>query len=272
MTSRSWAYTLNNYTEEDVEWVKRLECKRHRCGKEVGEEKGTPHLQGYIVFKNPTRLSALKKLHKRVHWEPGKSNEAALNYCAKGEIVVDIDNSTQGKRTDLEEAVVALKEGGLQKVAEDVPTAFVKYSKGLTLLKQQWEKGKVKDFPTEVIVFWGPPGCGKSRRCRELCPDLYSIPEPINGSVWFDGYEGEDTILLDDFYGWIKYHTMLQWLDRYPVQLPVKGAFVWRNWTKVLITSNMHPENWYNREECDALMRRITKIEELTGDPTSDGS
>lgn len=264
-TCKSWAYTLNNYTEEDVELMKRLECKRHRGGKEVGES-GTPHLQGTITFAKSYRLAALKKIHPKVHWEPCKSVEASLNYCAKGVVYVDTNNSQQGKRTDLEEAVIALKEGGLQKVAEDVPTAYVKFNRGLAALQQELLASKTKDFETTVTVFWGNPGCGKSSTCRAIDPDLYSVPEPINGTIWFDGYRGQKTILLDDFYGWIKYHTLLQWLDRYPLQIPVKGGFVWRQWTQVLITSNKPPDKWYNRDEIDALMRRITEVNNLSSD------
>ena len=53
-------------------------------------------------------------------------------------------------------------------------------------------------------------------------PNLYNVPEPNNGSLWFDGYRGQKTILLDDFYGWIKYHTLLQITDGYPYQAPTK--------------------------------------------------
>lgn len=270
--AKSWCYTLNNYSEEDVNFFKALECKRHRGGKEVAPNTGTPHLQGTITFAKATRLSALKKLNSRVHWEVCRAVEASLNYCAKGELFVDVNRGEQGKRNDLADAVGVLKDGGLGMVAALHPTQFVKYHKGLSALQNQWCAPPTvapvmeyrTDFPTEVLVFWGPSGSGKSRRCREIDPLLYNVPEPVNGCIWFDGYNGEATILLDDFYGWIKYHTLLQYLDRYPLQVPVKGSFVRRNWTKVLITSNKPPAEWYKRDECDALMRRITCVEELS--------
>ena len=87
--------------------------------------------------------------------------------------------------------------------------------------------------------------------------------EPINGNIWFDNYTGQEDILLDDFYGWIKYHTLLQLLDGYLCNYQLKGSTVWKNWSRVFITSNKDPSEWYNRPEWDALRRRITTIEHI---------
>ena len=53
----AWCYTLNNYTEEEKEnlW-------KEGTYQIQGYEKGsnvTPHIQGYIEFKNAKRLSSL---------------------------------------------------------------------------------------------------------------------------------------------------------------------------------------------------------------------
>lgn len=263
MSHKSWCYTINNYTDQDINQLKAFVTNRHRCAKEVGES-GTPHLQGTITFPKSMRLTAIKKLLPRAHLEPCKQIDASLNYCTKGEIVIDTTNNEQGKRSDLDNAIDILKSKGLTAVAEETPTIFVKYSKGLSALQQRLLLKSKNDFVTEVHVFWGKAGVGKSRRCREICNDIYNVPEPINGTVWFDNYDGEEAILLDDFYGWLKYHTLLQFTDRYPLQVPVKGGFVCRQWTKVFITSNDPPEDWYHRDEIDALNRRITSVTHLT--------
>lgn len=85
--SRSWCYTLNNYTELDINQFKAFSCKKHRCAKEIGE-KGTQHLQGAITFSRGYRISQLKKLNPRAHWEISKTKDAE-NYCTKGEIIID---------------------------------------------------------------------------------------------------------------------------------------------------------------------------------------
>ncbi len=255
MSHKSWVYTINNYTEEDIEKLKLLTTNKHRCCKEVGES-GTPHLQGAITFKRSYKLKQLKKIFETAHWEIALCKDAE-NYCIKGDIIINENNTKQGKRSDLAEACETLKEG-LLPVTENHPTIYVKYHKGLQSLRDILSK-KDKEFTKiNVIVYQGKPGCGKTRKAYEIDNDLYNVPEPINGSLWFDGYDQEKTILLDDFYGWIKYHTLLQLLDGYPIKLPIKGGFTYKKWNTVIITSNKKPKEWYNRDEWEALKRRIT--------------
>lgn len=258
---RTWCYTLNNYTDDEINKLKVLTVKMHRCAKEVGEN-GTPHLQGAITFERTYRMAALKKLFPRAHWKPGITIDPE-NYCIKGEIIIDIVNREQGKRTDLAEAIEVGRTEGYREMAIAHPETFVKYHRGLKELLFTIEEPK-EWYDTKVYIFWGPTGSGKSRKARQMDPNLYNIPEPNNGSLWFDGYRGQKTILLDDFYGWIKYHTLLQITDGYPYQAPTKGSFVHRQWDTVIITSNKPPEKWYNRDEINALKRRITSIEHVT--------
>jgi len=51
--------------------------------KEQGD-KGTPHLQGYVQFEKPKRLSGCKKVDPTAHWEARMgTHEEAVNYCTK---------------------------------------------------------------------------------------------------------------------------------------------------------------------------------------------
>jgi len=80
-----WCYTLNNYEEEEYVYLSTLFSKEkfHVVGKEVGEQ-GTPHLQGYVEFKNQKDLTALKKINPKIHWEKAKANRASnVAYCTK---------------------------------------------------------------------------------------------------------------------------------------------------------------------------------------------
>ena len=66
----------------------------------------------------------------------------------------------------------------------------------------------------------GPTGCGKTRSAYESTPS--GLPKPyfvVMPAQWWDGYNGQDTIIFDDFYGQIRMADMLRYLDGYPVQL-----------------------------------------------------
>lgn len=78
---------------------------------------------------------------------------------------------------------------------------------------------------------------------------------------WWDGYDGEETLLIDEFYGQLKVSRMLALLDGYQCRLPVKGNFTYAQWTKVYITSNTKASEWYTNipvQVSDALQRRIS--------------
>jgi len=139
----------------------------------------------------------------------------------------------------------------------------LRYPRGIDRIAATLRAPTDRWFNTTVAVYWGPPGCGKSRKCREIDPDLYSVhPSTEGNTVWFDGYQYEPTILFDDFYGGIKYEYLLQLLDGYPMRVQIKGGFVQRAWTRVLFTSNRRPIEWYGGTAA-ALMRRITEVIEM---------
>lgn len=106
---------------------------------------------------------------------------------------------------------------------------------------------------------------GKSRRVLEAFPDAYIVETATTqGQVWWDNYEGEDVILFDDFYGGVKHAYLLRLLDGYRMQLPTKGAHTWKGWTKVFITSNKPPQEWYKDPKgWPALERRLDVVEEM---------
>lgn len=83
-----------------------------------------------------------------------------------------------------------------------------------------------------------------------------------NSKFW-DGYQGQDFVVIDEFRGSISISHLLRWLDRYPVIVEVKGSSVCFRASRVWITSNLDPKAWYpdaDKETVDALMRRLTVV------------
>lgn len=260
--ARTWMYTINNWTQEDLTKLKALkQLKMHRCCAEIGESGNTPHLQGAITFDRTYRLEQLRKLIK-AHWEIALTKDPE-NYCIKGEILIDIDTRQQGKRTDLEAVAQTIEEHGLVAAGLLHRTAYMKYEKGMKALDSLLRSQKISNWTdVEVIVLWGPPGSGKTRKAVEYDDNYYEVCSPNNGTLWFDGYTGQKTVIFDDFYGWIKWHELLRLLDGYRRMIPTKGGFTHKEWNRVYLTSNKHPNEWYqNIEDRTALMRRINTIE-----------
>lgn len=149
-------------------------------------------------------------------------------------------------------------------IAEQFPSQFVMYHRGFQALRNTIAPPKPRDFKTEVYVYIGPTGTGKSRKAAELAAQTN---EPIFYKArgnWWDGYKQQENVIIDDFYGWLEIDELLKITDRYPYQVPVKGSYEVFNSKRIWITSNKTITTWYPTERDElllALIRRITQIE-----------
>ncbi len=83
--SRCWCFTLNNYSKEELTHLhnvfKNL-CDDFAAQEETGET-GTPHIQGYLYFKEAKTFNNITKLIPRAHVEKARKAIAAKQYCLK---------------------------------------------------------------------------------------------------------------------------------------------------------------------------------------------
>lgn len=107
-------------------------------------------------------------------------------------------------------------------------------------------------------VFWGATGTGKSRLAWGEA-GMGAFPKDPRTKFW-DGYNGEDHVVIDEFRGSIDIGHLLRWLDRYPVRVEIKGSATVLRCSKIWITSNLCPEQWYpdlDDATRRALLRRL---------------
>lgn len=80
---------------------------------------------------------------------------------------------------------------------------------------------------------------------------------------WFDGYQDEDVIYLEDMDKYqVKWGGMLKRLaDRWPMQASIKGSMKYIRPKVVIVTSNYTIEEiWNDSATVDPLLRRFTQI------------
>lgn len=250
------------------------------CQQEVGHESGRLHWQGYLQCGQPTRASGVRTLLS-CPWawvKPARGNaQQARAYCMKedtrlsgsephesGSIAVE----AQGKRNDLAAVASMVKDGkSLADIASEHAECFMRYHSGIMKymhVQRAAQMSSLRRPDLQVIVIWGPPGSGKSRWAWDTYPDLYNLAVGSSQTVWWDGYEGQETVLIDDFQGGIPFRLMLNYLDVYAIQAPVKGSMVWLSFKRIVITSNLFYADWYSKEsqrrDMSALQRRITDL------------
>jgi len=235
---------------------------------------GRLHLQAYLETQRPVRLTALSKLWPGIHAERRLgTRQQAIDYCTKekskvsGPFTFGSMELNQGKRSDLDEIKEAMKEGCTElEIADEYFGEWVRYNKAFT--RYRTLICPPRNFKTKLIIYWGAAGSGKTRKVYSEGGNVYPVPQPNGGNVWFDGLENQESVLLDDFYGWIPLSLLLKMADRYTMQVPVKGGMVNFAPKNLYITSNSHPNEWYKWGEMNsnlraAFDRRIDEIVEF---------
>lgn len=153
MKARAYTFTLNNYTDEDIDFFTKLDCKYIVYGKEKAPTTGTPHLQGYVYFANPRSFESVRKL-RTWHLSIARgSPDQNFNYCSKdgevyerGEKPKDPSAQGQTERDRWSEAYKAAEEGRLDDISGDIK---LKCSAGIRFAMEQ---GKRKRSRPDCII------------------------------------------------------------------------------------------------------------------------
>ena len=274
--ARAVCITLNNPTEVEHEALfnalRDTDVRNEHgvrfagIGNEVGDN-GTPHLQGFICFFNPKTFNGIKRIPGllRSHIEVMQGTvDQSITYCSKdGDYHEFGEKPEQGKRSDLDAVVTMVKEGKrLIEVSAEAPIEFVKFHKGIERLIAL--QCKPRDFKTEVHWYYGPTGTGKSKLAFELAltASSYYVKDPLN--KWWDGYEQQEVVIIDDYRrDFSTFAHLLRLFDRYPMTVEYKGATTQFRSMKIIVTTPKAPaETWEGRTDEDhaQLLRRIDKV------------
>ena len=251
---------------------------------EVGDE-GKHHLQGHIYFKNAKTMTACKKWlgSKTVHltsqrgsrWESAAYifDPAALGKDKEpGFIVLEEGlRPVEGAKSQWDYIISMLENGATDhEIMKKYPEEFARNISAIGRLRMVILGSQLNTWRTvEVEYIHGATGTGKTRGVLEAAEhpsDVYRVTDYKNP---FDTYNGQPTILFEEFRSSLKIEQMLNYLDGYFCELPCRYTNKVSGWTKVVFCTNLsldeqygsvqvsHPETWL------ALLRRIDKITHL---------
>lgn len=266
MESKYYCFTV--FGEEPPTWNPEI-MSYLIWGAETCPETGRDHYQCYVEFGTKKRLTYLKKnFDPKIHWEGRRGTaEQAATYCKKEENFEEygtISKPHQGRDTELNTVVELIKAGeitNISQVAQEHCSVMIRYHKGImACLNERQEDNTIETLKVEV--HWGASGTGKSHYAWTTYPNLYSF-EYNNNAIWWDGYMGQEVVLFDEFTGKIPIETILKYLDKWPMKLPIKGSTTIKKWKTVIICSNINPNKWYPYAQVaqkEALARRINFV------------
>lgn len=227
---------------------------------ELSNDTGYLHWQVLVVFEKKVSLPGFKAIFgDQAHGELSRSKHAD-EYVWKDDTRVEGTQFQLGtkpirrnSKLDWERVWNYAKDGDIESIPENVRVQHYR-----TLRAIGSDYAKPIGMERSCDVFWGATGTGKSKRAwDEAGMDAY--PKDPR-TKWWDGYNGQRNVVIDEFRGAIDVSHVLRWLDRYPVLVEVKGSSRPLVAEKVWITSNLDPRNWYPEIDEDtkaALLRRL---------------
>lgn len=225
---------------------------------------GLHHWQLLVQCSKKVTLAGIKRCFvPQAHCEISRS-EAADAYVWKEDTRVPDTQFELGEKpvrrnnkTDWDNVLTKVKQGKIDEVPADIVIRHYSSLKRIAV-------DAMVNIPRENITakyFWGVSGSGKTRQAwDEATLDAY-IKNP--NTKWWDGYRGQENVIIDEFTGRIDISYLLTWLDRYPCTVEVKGFSVPLKSTKFWITSNLSIEECYpdaKQEQIAALRRRLNIV------------
>lgn len=219
---------------------------------ELSPDGGRLHWQGYAEFSGPQRWTTLHTLEgfddPPAHFESRHgSQDQAIAYCNKEDTRLDGpwtfgEKNHQGERHDLMRVKAAIDAGqSMKRVADDHYQVWCKYHSAFRQYKRM--TSIKRDWAMEIFIVIGPSGCGKTKFARDSFPDAYWKPH----GKWWDNYDGQDVVVIDEMYGnRMSFTELLNLMDRYPHSIECKGGTIEFTSRTLVFTTNQEPEEWFD--------------------------
>ncbi len=216
---------------------------------------GSPHLHAWLEWETPfstrnAHIFDFKNAHPNIGqmFDKGKNKRSnALNYMLKE------DNDLFCKGLDLEQWKYSCKNKtryicedlikgniDLTDLVEKNPSYLMNYTKIKTNLANfNLDKSNNESIYKTInnLWIWGKPGCGKTYYATSKYPNHYLKLQ----NKWWDGYKGEEVVILDDLNDKSLGYYIKIWSDNYKCKGEIKNGTIPLNFKIFIVTSNYMP-------------------------------
>lgn len=291
--SRKYQLTLNNPQDKGLDHgaikkiLEQLTALEYYCmADEIGLEAQTPHTHLFLMLRNSTRFSRIKKLFPDAHIEKARGTiQQNRDYILKGGKHADTDKAEtsvpgtfdesgpppeepgQGFRSDIAEIYQQIQDGMTNAEIMAANPDNAKYIHFMDRIRQDVLEARYREEwrNLDVTYIWGPTATGKTRGVME-CHGYRNVYRVTDYNHPFDRYAQEPVLCLDEFRSSLQIGDMLDYLDGYPLALPARYANRQACYEQVYIISNIdlyqqypnvqanEPETW------KAFLRRIHHV------------
>lgn len=255
-------------------------------GDEICPSTGRDHHQGFLYVASALTCHRNKKGEKFSKWVAKKLENANhracdgtleqnCNYCIKDDKVHEFGcEPKQGHRTDLD----AIKESilnhslSVDDICVEHPNVYHQYGRTLNKLEDIALRRRWRTEMTKGIWYWGETDMGKSHIAYHSNGGFnptthYWYP---NDGGWWDGYTGQETVILNEFRGsTMLFSELLELCDKWPKTVRRRGREPVPFLAKlIIVTSALPPEDMFNNvcnnKDSIKQLRRRFKVINLT--------
>lgn len=266
----------------------RFEPQYAVCCEEKHQD-GEPHVHCFLLCGMPVNLNKNQMrsfdLVKEVDGIPqqyhcniktAKSPKDAIKYVKKDGKYITRGTCPFTECLSRKEKNALLQTKKLNALVEDGEISIFKIPqlfKAKQILENELLENQTRPGTPEIKWFWGETGSGKTREAVRIGEEDFNGDYWLSNAddKWFDGYHGQQCVILDDIRSntW-EFSKLLRLTDQYRFRVAVKGAFIpWRP-RCIIITAPGRPEDVYSNHSTgesfdgiDQLIRRIGEIREF---------
>lgn len=256
------------------EYLTNLEHWKYSIFQYEKGESGTPHFQGFLIFKIAKRFSTMKLYFPFAHFEKCKGSSAEnREYCSKSDTKIsgpyeDGEFAEERARTDVSEFLNLVQSGASKKDLAKLSGHL--YLKERTKIEQIYAD-TFEDYATQcrdvdVTYIYGDSGVGKSTYIRRKIGLKNTFFVHKYDNSMFTNYKYQDNIVLDEFKGQIPIQDLNQMLDVMPIEMRGLNCLKYGAYHHVYIISNYMPTELYQDTKekepkiFKSFMRRLHKI------------
>lgn len=281
------------FTDENIDFKKIYDVNSNNIFYMVAQQEKCPktgklHYHVYMEFMVRKNMRCVQRLifkdkekSKQIHVEAPVDHERCAKYCKKVKSRIagpwefgEFQGSHERSRTDIDAVIQAIKLGkDFEYFKNNFPHQALLYE---SKIKNWIAEEKLKNLPDfvsmDVMLVYGAAGTGKTSWCigaaRRMGLNLYHVQSPAdkNSKQWWQGYNGQKAILIDDFNGQWNINYLQQMLDGYIKQVDIKNTWGVGCYNTVYITSNKPIEDWFPKsykrspDLLESLKRRINRV------------
>jgi hypothetical protein len=289
---RNYCLTVNNPKLTDLEFFDYLKTLPHlkyfTFQRERGEQEGTEHHQLYIEFTLGKRFEIMKEyfsenaigVNAHIENRTGKK-DSARNYCQKADTRISESFFEFGEfveereRSDITDILAMAKNGSsFVEIESAFPAQAFRYYRHIeTAIARAQRDIQIEQIRNvHVTYIYGAPGTGKTTYVYDhhKPQDICRITHYDKYNMKFDHYNGQPVLVFDEFRSQIDISDMLNYLDKWYLELPARFNNRVARYTTVYIISNWRLDGQYQYEPrtshtWQALLRRIHRIIDFNG-------